>query len=42
MWPRCGALRADADRVHAALVALGAAGLQEFDRALFRPIRLAA
>ena len=36
------ALRADADRVHAALVALGAAGLQEFDRALFRPIRLTA
>lgn len=31
-------LRADADRVHAALTELDAAGLSEFDRALFRPI----
>ena len=31
-------LRADADRVHAALTELDAARLSEFDRALFRPI----
>jgi len=36
------ALQADADRVHAALTALEPQRIAEFDRALFRPIRLVA